>query len=110
MITPTVGRVVWYHRGARSGFAGRHYEDQPLAALVAYVNADGTVNLMVADAHGTPFGVSNVPLVQEGEESPGTDGAGFAEWMPYQLAVARGEIPPVLHAQPPIPTLTDALG
>ena len=89
-IDPTVGRVVWYHRGARAGFTGHHYEDQPLAAHVAYVNADGTVNLMVVSAHGVPFGVMNVPLVQDGEPVPADAefSAGWAEWMPYQKGQA----------------------
>jgi hypothetical protein len=90
VITPTVGRVVWYHRGARSGFTGHHYEDQPLAAHVAYVNDDGSINLMVIDAHGTPFAVRNVPLVQDGGVVPddAAAGPGWAEWMPYQKGQA----------------------
>jgi len=89
-IDPTVGRVVWYRRGARSGFQGHHYEDQPLAAHVAYVNADGTINLMVVSAHGVPSGVMNVPLVQDGEPVPPSAefGSGWAEWMPYQKGQA----------------------
>jgi hypothetical protein len=110
-IDPTVGRVVWYHRGARSGFNGRHYEDQPLAAHVAYVNKDGTINLMVIDAHGNPCGVSNVPLVQDGQGVVDT-GSGWAEWMPYQKgqAARTEELQAQLEADDEPPVLSQRLG
>jgi hypothetical protein len=80
MITPTVGRVVWYHApGAAQGA-------QPQAAIIAFVHNDTLVNLHVIDANGIASGATSVPLVQEGDATPS---AGFyCEWMPYQKGQA----------------------
>lgn len=85
-IEPTVGCVVWYRPASdEDGPHGQHKGDQPLAAHVAAVNDDGTINLMVIEQSGTPFGRTAVPLVQEGDNIP--PGA-YAEWMPYQKGQA----------------------
>jgi len=47
--------------------------------------------------------VVNVHLVQDGEDIP--ESGTYCQWMPYQISVARGEIPPVLHAQPEKPAV-----
>jgi hypothetical protein len=56
------------------------------------------VNLAVFGPQGNLTAVTDVPLRQPGDEEL----AGiYCEWMPYQQQVARGEIPPVLHADAP---------
>jgi len=94
MIKPTVGRIV--HIWKRSGVHERH---QPEAGQICLVHDDPKyVNIGGFNSLGTPFSATSVPLVQEGEPAP--DGV-HATWMPYQVAVAKGEIAPVLHAEPP---------
>lgn len=82
VITPTVGRVVWFYPGnCRPG-------DQPWAALVAYVHGVRCVNLAVFDPNGCSFGQGDVVLLQEGDGDPET-GTPHARWMPYQLGQAK---------------------
>ena len=47
-----------------------------------------------------PFAMTSLRLVQEGDQFG--DWEPHAEWMPYQKSVAKGEIPPTLHAMPPV--------
>ena len=100
MITPTVGRVVWYWppKNATSSYADGG--TQPFAALIAHVWSDTCVNLAIFDANGEPFGAptTSVLLIQDGNERP--TGGHFCEWMPYQKAVAEGKIKPTLYAKP----------
>lgn len=79
MIKPTVGRVLWFHAG------GDH--DTTRAAIVAAVNDDGTVNLATFESTGSVHPQISVPLIQDGAERPGP-GAGWCEWMPYQIGQA----------------------
>ncbi len=80
LITPTVGRVVWYYpNGAKVG-------PQPHAALVAYVHGDRCVNLACFDANGLPYAATSVVLRQEGDEAPA---GSYCCWMPYQLGQAK---------------------
>lgn len=90
MISPTVGRVVWFYKYV----AGQGHKG-PLDAHVCKVHSDAMVNLMVVDEIGVPRGESSVHLVQDNEECPHAD---YCCWMPYQKAVASGQIPPTLHA------------
>ena len=85
MITPTVGRVVWFHPGR--GFAGCPAgEGIPLAALIARVWSDTCINIGGFDANGMPFAATSVWLLQDGNDVP-TEGH-WAEWMPYQKGQA----------------------
>lgn len=93
MITPTVGRVVWYHPSDEDPTP--IFRGEVLAAIVTRVLTDKEVNLVVFRADGITYGRHKVPLVQDGEKSPV---GRFCEWMPYQKAVAKGEITPTLHA------------
>lgn len=87
MIKPTIGRVVW--------FWGNSPQTQPMAAIVCYVQNDTMVNLAIFDASGTVHAETSVYLYQgDGERPAGR----FAEWMPYQKAVAEGRTAPTLHA------------
>lgn len=74
MITPTVGRVVWYYPGG----AVQKSEGQPNAALVACVCDDGKVNLGYFDASGNAQSDQCIVLVQAGEPIP--ECGPFCEW------------------------------
>lgn len=83
VISPTVGRVVWYHP-----FASDPSPDpgkQPLAAIVTHVWSDTCVNLAVFDTNGGTFGKTSVLLINGDMEQPRR---GYAEWMPYQKGQA----------------------
>lgn len=77
MITPTVGRVVWYWSDIGM--------NQPHAALIAHVWSDTCVNLAVFDANGRAYNKTSVLLVQEGNPKPDYN---YCEWMPYQKGQA----------------------
>jgi hypothetical protein len=82
MISPSIGRVVWY-------YPPRHPDgEQPLAAIVAHVWSDTCVNLAIFDANGRPLAdpPTSVLLVQPGNEVP--SGGGYCTWMPYQIQTA----------------------
>lgn len=80
MITPTIGRVVWYHPPDSVPHA------QPFAAIVAHVWSDTCVNLAYFDANGLAHNATSVLLVQDGSEVPA---ANYCEWMPYQKLQAE---------------------
>ena len=82
MITPTPGRVVWFHTNDTSA---QPDPKQPLAALITYVHSDTLVNLSVFDQNGLPFSKTSVPLVQD---EAGSLASFYAEWMPYQTGQA----------------------
>jgi hypothetical protein len=87
MITPTVGRVVWYRPSEWDVGQGMATDyKQPFVALVAYVHTDHLVNLVVWDHNGTFFSRAEVRLKQGDEILP--DNSGYAEWMPYQKGQA----------------------
>lgn len=83
VITPTVGRVVWYYGAGKSQIESGV---QPEAALVAHVHGDRKVNLGGFTSHGHPFARTSVTLVQEGDEIPQHE---CCTWMPYQLNAAK---------------------
>ena len=86
MIKPTIGRVVLIHRGK---------SDQAEPALICYVHSDTLINVGGFDSNGAPFAETSLTLIQTDTEPVPEK---YASWMPYQKAVAAGEIPPVLHA------------
>ena len=77
MITPTVGRVVWYHP--------ERAHTQPWAALITYVHSDRLVNLVAFDSEGFGKPKASVQLVQDANEERA---ANYCEWMPYQTGQA----------------------
>ena len=82
IIPPTPGRIVWYRPAPNDNIPA--IINQPLAAIVAAVHHERTVNLSVIDAYGHHHSRQNVYLVQ-----PDIDGgqtAPYAEWMPYQIS------------------------
>lgn len=84
IITPTVGRVVWFHpyKGDKIDFS-----TQPLAALVTYVHSDTMVNLVVFDSNGNSHSRTSVYLMQSNGLAP-CEGDMYCEWMPYQKGQA----------------------
>lgn len=94
MIKPTVGRIIWFYPDQNDQIARNGCE--PLPAIVTAVLSDTCVNLAVFDANGVPAegGRQSVEIL---DDDTGSDGF-YARWMPYQKAVASGEIPPTLHA------------
>lgn len=89
MITPTIGRRVWYWPEKHESTHERVLDPrQPCDAGVVFVHDDRCVNLLVTDHAGDTHRRWNVRLLQAGEERPG---GGFAEWMPYQVKAASKE-------------------
>ena len=80
MISPTVGRVVWFWPEGE----GEHR--QPEAATVAYVHSDTMVNLSIVDHNGVQHAETSVYLLQEGSDRPETR---YATWMPYQIGQSK---------------------
>lgn len=92
IITPTIGRKVWYrHDGLQTTDINGgqinvvSYGDQPMDATVIYVWHDRMVNLRITDHAGNTFALSSVHLVQQGDVTPGYR---YCEWMPYQKGQA----------------------
>lgn len=96
MITPTVGRKVWY-RPTKNDLIGLGamvvQHGQPLDATVLAVWGDRCVNVQVLDIMGKPFAKTSVTLIQEGDATPkdadGNEVGGYVEWMPYQNSQAK---------------------
>jgi len=101
MIVPSNGRVVWY-TPSRVGIAdaaiAHNDKLKPLAAMVVHVWGDRMVNLVVFDSNGIVHPRTSVDLLQDEDAKP--ESGRFCSWMPYQKAVAAGEIKPTLHAEP----------
>jgi hypothetical protein len=95
IITPTIGRRLWYWPSAydcgKTAAVPPSTIDadatQPCDAGVCYVHGDRLVNLTVADHNGNMHRRTSVTLLQEGDEIP--VGQAYAEWMPYQAAQAK---------------------
>lgn len=82
MISPTVGRVVWYYP------PGHPHPSQPYPALICYVHSDMLINVGGFDHNGRPFADTSVLLVQgDGYGNPA--GGSWAGWMPYQIGQAK---------------------
>lgn len=83
VIEPTVGRVVHYYP------KGWSKDQQPLAAIVAYVHSSSRVNLAIFNEEGIPFSPlpTHVFLLQDGDEVP--ENEGYCAWMPYQKGQAQ---------------------
>lgn len=92
IITPTVGRKVWYRPSAhdqQGPVPMQSSGDQPLDATIIAVWSAHCVNLLVTDMVGRTFPVLSATLVQDGYPVP--SGGRYAEWMPYQQGQARKE-------------------
>ena len=85
-IKPTVARMVHFYPGAHNAFFNAK-PGEPLAAIVAAVNADGTLNLSVIDSEGYQSPAKGIPLLQNGCQT--NIGGDHCEWMPYQVGQAQ---------------------
>lgn len=109
MITPTVGRKVWYipsDADLAGNFGMMRVGHQPLDATVLAVWGSALVNLLVVDHYGKTFPVTSVKLV-ESQDAPGLTGKpgekGYATWMPYQVGqAAKAATPAATPATPHI--------
>jgi len=84
MITPTVGRIVWYRAKILEGSHPKESPEQ--AAIIVNVHDDRTVNLVIFGHNGEIVPKSHVPLVQDGDKLPSQ--FGYCEWMPFQKGQA----------------------
>ena len=97
MISPTIGRRVWFwpsqqdlgKTDAKPISLMQRFTDQPFDAGVCCVWNDRMVNLTVADHGGEMHERRSVTLVQEGDPIP--QGQSYATWMPYQQGQAKKE-------------------
>lgn len=103
MITPTIGRRVWYWPSAIDAdqannpqFLFHSDPTQPLDAGIAYVHSDTMVNLSVADQIGINRSRVSVRLLQDDEVAE--PGQAYAQWMPYQVAQAEAKSPKTVAA------------
>lgn len=94
MITPTIGRKVWFrHNGVKVGAPFGVPQPKvldstaPMDATVVYVHSDRKVNLLVVDHIGNTYPVQNVLMLQ-GDESF-TPVEVYCEWMDYQKSQAE---------------------
>lgn len=87
MITPTVGRIVWYKpHPAEVGF--QEIKDQ-VAAIITRVHDDRCVDLTVFPPDAMPtYGTVRVPLLQDDDEKPARADSPYCMWMPYQKGQA----------------------
>lgn len=89
---PTIGRIVLFKSNDPSQL-GNGAEEVP--AIVTRVWSDSCVNLTVFRDFAPPLSVTSVNMADDFAAS----GQGVAwRWMPYQKAVAAGEIPATQHA------------
>lgn len=96
IITPTIGRRVWYYPSAYDRGELEHKPPsviradttQPCDAGICYVHGDRLVNLTVADHNGRMHARTSVTLLQKGDPTPPA-GMAYATWMPYQLGQAK---------------------
>lgn len=91
MITPTIGRRVWFRPSAaliESSGMTVHDKAVPLDAGIVYVWNDRLVNLDVTDHAGVHLAITSVPLIH-GDEPAGPMPFFYAEWMPYQNGQAK---------------------
>ena len=89
MITPTIGRVVYFRpgNGARSRMHIRDH--QPCRADIVYVWNDRNIAVNVDDHEGQRHYFSPVVLIQDGEKPP--EGLSYCEW-PTLHAAGAGHV------------------
>lgn len=94
-ITPTIGRIVWFHPGPGDDIE-QASDGQPLAAIVARVWSPTMINLGVFDVSGKTQPRTSVLLWQGDGDRP--SGHPYCEWMPYQLGQAKAHLDQTLVA------------
>jgi len=86
VITPTIGRMVWYTPNSWDLTQAVRKDEQPFHAMVVYVWNDRLVNLVVYDHNGMFFTKTSVKLLQD--DAMPNEGEPYAQWMPYQKGQA----------------------
>lgn len=89
VITPTVGRIVWYYPSEDDRINNKLGGDtkQPMAAQICYVWHDRMVNLSVTSHVGMVTPRANVLLLQgDAQYEPKQP---YCTWMPYQVGQAK---------------------
>jgi hypothetical protein len=84
MISPAIGRKVWFFPIDESGMV-QFQPDVPLDATVIYPWGDRSANLRITDHAGVTHIRTWVCLVQDDEPAPASS---HAVWMPYQRGQA----------------------
>ena len=94
MISPTIGRRVWYwpsinDRSSPASINGMkiNSDEQPCDAGVSYVWNDRLINVSVSDHNGIMHQRTSVPLLQDDDVRE--PGRACCQWMPYQAAQAK---------------------
>lgn len=77
MIQPTVGRMILFRAPSSS---------KPLAATVAAVNDDGTINIGYLDSIGAHHSSQFIRIIEPGDTVGPEEH--WCEWMPFQLGQA----------------------
>jgi hypothetical protein len=90
MITPTIGRKVWYRPNPLDSVA-RNSLTQPMDATIVYVWHDRCVNLVVHDHAGNTH-LRPSTLLMQGDESYDPVQS-YCEWMPFQQGQAKAQAP-----------------
>lgn len=89
MITPTVGRKVWFRPNGGTPVTKvplfAYNDEQPMDATIVYVHSDRMVNLCVIDHMGYSHAVPSVTL-RQGDDEKFT--GMYCEWMPFQKGQA----------------------
>lgn len=86
MIRPSIGRVLLIQN--RDSLPK---SSQPEPAFITYVHDDRTVNVAGFGAHGTPFAIQSIALLQDDDKAPENKNLPYAEWMPFQKTQAAKE-------------------
>ncbi len=90
IINPTVGRVMLYWPTAKERKEMPTVPGEPLAATVAGVQSEKVINVSVVDSNGNQFARTNVPVVQDGEDTYDEHTA-YVTWMGYQIGQAKAQ-------------------
>jgi hypothetical protein len=90
MIHPTIGRVVIVKRGSTDA------QPDGWPVFVAKVYGERCINAAGFNEWGTPVSFSSLILLQDDDVPP--PAGPYAEWMPYQKAVAATSTPPLVPA------------
>lgn len=80
MITPTVGRTIYYKPRTSEVL---YVHDQPWICFITHINADGTINVYALNEVGQPIAKNHMTLAQDRDPVEGE-----VYWMPYQVGQA----------------------
>ena len=91
-LKPTLGRIVWF-KSKNPDDLGNGAEEVP--AIITRVWSDTCINCTVFRDCNTPMSATSVSMADDFEDSGQYQAW---RWMPYQKAVAAGQIEPTKHA------------